>query len=295
MEAVNTFNRQTFSDYLSLTKPRITLLVLLTTLAAMYLAAHGLPDLWLVFFTLLGTGLASASAAVLNCYIDRDIDTRMTRTRNRPLPAGRLKPESALIFGILLQVLSFIVLVLSVNWLAALLALAANVSYVGVYTLWLKRTTPRCTEIGGIAGALPPVIGWAAVTNHIGVEALILFALMFLWQPPHFWALALFRTEEFRQANLPMLPVVRGPAVTKNYILLYAAAMLLISLLLYPLKIVGFGYLIGATVLGLGFVALAMLNMKASSGDRQAKQLFFYSMAYLSLLFIAMVLDCQCK
>ncbi|MBI3660551.1 protoheme IX farnesyltransferase, partial [Candidatus Acetothermia bacterium] len=220
---------------------------------------------------------------------------RMTRTRNRPLPAGRLKPESALIFGILLQVLSFIVLVLSVNWLAALLALAANVSYVGIYTLWLKRTTPRCTEIGGIAGALPPVIGWAAVTNHIGVEALILFALMFLWQPPHFWALALFRTEEFRRANLPMLPVVRGPAVTKNYILLYAAAMLLISLLLYPLKIVGFGYLIGATVLGLGFVALAMLNMKASSGDRQAKQLFFYSMAYLSLLFIAMVLDCQCK
>ncbi len=296
MQAVTTaINRQAFSDYISLTKPRITLLVLLTTLAAMYLAAKGIPNFVLVFFTLLGTGLASASAAVLNCYIDRDIDTRMERTRNRPLPSSRLKPESALLFGILLQVLSFAILILKVNVLSALLALLANLSYVLVYTLWLKRTTPRCTEIGGIAGALPPMIGWTAVTNHIGLESVVLFAIMFLWQPPHFWALALFRTEEYRNANIPMLPVVQGARVTKNYIMGYSIVMLPVSLLLYSLNVVGLGYLVAATTLGLGFILLAATNMRSSATDRQAKQLFFYSMAYLTLLFVAMVLDCNCN
>jgi protoheme IX farnesyltransferase len=296
MQAVTTaINRQIFSDYLSLTKPRITLLVLLTTLAAMYLAAKGLPDLALVFFTLLGTGLASASAAVLNCYIDREIDTRMERTRNRPLPAGRVKPEAALYFGIVLQILSFIALALYVNLLSALLALLANLSYVLVYTLWLKRTTPRCTEVGGIAGALPPMIGWVAVSNHIGLESLVLFAIMFLWQPPHFWALALFRTDEYRAAKIPMLPVVRGAGVTKNYIMGYSILMVLASLLLYLLNVVGLGYLVAATVIGLGFIVLAATNLRSSATDRQAKQLFFYSMAYLTILFVAMVVDCQCR
>ncbi len=219
----------------------------------------------------------------------------MTRTRTRPLPAGRLRPESALIFGVLLGALSFLVLALFVNGLSALLGLVAIFSYVGIYTLWLKRSTPRCTEIGGIAGALPPVIGWAAVTDHVGIEALLLFAIMFLWQPPHFWALALFITEEYRQANIPMLPVVCGPKVTKYRILLYAAAVLPVSLLLYSLQMVGWRYLIAATVLGLGFIALAVRNLRSSAGDREAKQLFFYSMAYLTLLFVAMVLDCRCR
>jgi protoheme IX farnesyltransferase len=295
MQAVTTAYRQTLSDYLSLTKPRITMLMLLTALAGMYLAARGLPDWALVFFTLLGTGLASASASVLNCYFDRDIDALMTRTRTRPLPAGRLRPESALVFGALLGVSSFFILAIFVNGLSALLGLAAISSYVGIYTLWLKRSTPYCTEIGGIAGALPPVIGWAAVTQHVGMEALLLFAIMFLWQPPHFWALALFITDEYRQAKIPMLPVVYGPNVTKYRILLYAAAMLPVSLLLYSLDMTGLWYLIAATVLGVGFIALAVRNLRSSAGDREAKQLFFYSMAYLTLLFVAMVLDCRCN
>lgn len=289
-------NRQVFSDYLSLTKPRITLLVLLTTLAAMYLAARGALSWDLVFFTLLGTGLASASASVLNCYLDRDIDALMTRTQHRPLPAGRVRVESALAIGISWAALSFAILALFVNLLSALLALAAILSYVVLYTLWLKRTTPRCTELGGLAGALPPVIGWAAVTNHVGVEALVLFAMIFLWQPPHFWALALFRTDDYRRANLPMLPIVRGADVTKKALLRYTVALLPISTLLYyPLQIVGLAYLTVALLLGLGFLSLAVMNLRTLASEREAKGLFFYSIAYLSLLFVAMVLDCQCR
>lgn len=289
MQAQAVAARPNILDFLELTKPRITLLVLLTTFTGMLLGAEGPLSLSLTLFALLGTGMAAASASTLNNYYDRDVDTLMERTRRRALPSGRVKPASALIIGIALSVLSFVVLAIFVNLLSALLALGANLYYVIVYTRYLKRTTLHCTVLGSLAGALPPVIGWAAVTNQIGLEALVLFGILFLWQPPHFWALALGRYEEYARARLPMLPVVRGEAAAKRQILLYSVALVPISLLLYPLGVTGPIYAGVATALGAGFVLIAAL-MNCKAGELWAKRLFLYSLFYLTSLFVILVL-----
>jgi protoheme IX farnesyltransferase len=215
----------------------------------------------------------------------------MARTQGRPLPAGRVHPLSALLFGAVLSVGSFVVLAWGTNLLAASLALVAILFYTFIYTRWLKRTSPFCTEVGGIAGALPPVIGWAAATGEIGAPALVLFGILFFWQPPHFWALALGRTEEYRAANLPILPVVCGADATRRRSLLYTLALLPTSLLLsYPLGIAGIFYAAGAAMLGMGLIYLAWRDWHAPS-PAGGKRLFLYSMLYLALVFLLIVLD----
>lgn len=281
-------------DYVDLTKPRITLLVLITAFTGMWLAAGGMPPVDLVFFTLLGTGLAAGSSSALNNYVDREVDKRMSRTQDRALPAGRLRPQQALWLGFALGVISFVLLWTMVHPLSAWLATGTIAFYVIVYTIWLKRTSPLCTSIGGVAGALPPVIGWAAVTGDIGWPALALFGLMFLWQPPHFWALALIRADEYRKAKLPMLPVIKGERVTKRQMLLYTIALLPASAALYWLKLVGPFYLAAALLLGLVYLALTIDFIRKPITPKTARGLFGYSILYLFLLFVMMFVDCRC-
>lgn len=281
-------------DYVDLTKPRITLLVLITAFTGMWLAAGGMPPVDLVFFTLLGTGLAAGSSSALNNYVDREVDKRMSRTQARALPAGRLQPQQALWLGFTLGLISFVLLWTMVNPLSAWLATGTIAFYVIVYTIWLKRTSPLCTSIGGVAGALPPVIGWAAVTGTIGWPALALFGLMFLWQPPHFWALALIRVDEYRKANLPMLPVIKGERVTKRQMLLYTITLLPASAALYWLELVGPFYLAAALLLGLVYLALTIDFIRKPVTPKTARGLFGYSILYLFLLFMMMFVDCRC-
>ncbi len=295
MSATLTAVRCQVGDFVELTKPRITLLVLVTTYTGMWLASGGILSLELVIFTLLGTGLASASGCVLNMYADRDIDKRMARTRNRALPAGRMEPQLALYFGFFLGITAFAILFFAVNPLTAVLAAGTVFFYVAVYTLWLKRTTPLCTEVGGIAGALPPVIGWAAVTGEIGWPALVLFLIIFIWQPPHFWALALLRANEYRQAGLPMLPVVRGVRVTKTRMLIYTVALLPVTAAMYWLNLVGFAYLIVALGLGLLYLGLTIDFASKPVTQQGARRLFGFSITYLLVLFTMIFVNCQCN
>jgi len=293
--------RDTIRAYIALTKPRIIELLLVTTVPAMVLATRWVPGLdwgtwgWLVAWTLIGGTLAAGSANAINCYLDRDIDELMTRTRRRPLPAHEVEPERAVVFGLLLGVTSFVVMAWFVNLLAAFLTLLAIGFYVVVYTILLKRSTPQNIVIGGAAGALPPVIGWVAVTGHVGVPALILFALVFYWTPPHFWALALRIRKDYAAAGVPMLPVVRGIPETTRQIALYTILMVAISLLLWPVARMGLIYL-GAAV-GLGAVFLWQAYGLWRQGDseeastRGAIALYRYSISYLSLLFLAIAVD----
>ncbi|MEE8342472.1 MAG: heme o synthase [Gammaproteobacteria bacterium] len=283
------------SDFIELTKPRITLLVLVTTFTGIWLAADGVLRPELVVLTLLGTALASAAGCVLNNYADREVDKRMARTRNRALPAGRMDPQLALRFGLLLGITAFVILFFTVNPLTAWLAAGTVFFYVGIYTVWLKRTSPLCTEIGGVAGALPPVIGWAAVTNEIGWPALALFLIIFLWQPPHFWALALLRANEYRNAGLPMLPVARGVRVTKIRMLIYTAVLLPATAVMYGLQLVGLAYLIVALGLGLLYLGLTIDFAGKPVAQKSARQLFGFSITYLFVLFAMMFVDCQCN
>jgi protoheme IX farnesyltransferase len=278
-------------DYVSLTKPRIIVLLLVTTITTMIVAAGGagLPAA-LAAYTLLGGALAAGAANAINCYWDRDIDAVMRRTRGRPVPAGRVAPERALGFGILLAVVSVVVLGAAVNWLSALLALSGILFYVGVYTVWLKRSTPQNIVIGGAAGAIPPLVGWAAVTNHVGLPALLLFAIIFLWTPPHFWALALNREEDYRAAGVPMLPVVRGRTETLRQMLMYTLALVAATLVLAALGVLGRVYLVAAVALAIPWLWL-MGRLARQTTAGAARALFAYSIAYLGLLFAAMALD----
>lgn len=277
-------------DYVTLTKPGVMILLLVTTLCAMLVAAQGLPTLGTLFWTLLGGALASGGAGALNHYIDRDIDAVMTRTRRRPLPSGRLAPEYALVFGVVLSVLAVYVLTAFVNPVAALLSLAGNLFYVFVYSIWLKRSTPQNIVIGGAAGAVPPLVGWAAVTGQVAIPALLMFLLVFAWTPPHFWALALYKRGDYAAAGVPMLPAVRGEEETRRQILFYTVAMVLTSLLFYPLGVLGLPYLVAASVLGGRFLWL-VARLYRERSDQLAKRVFLYSMQYLGLLFAAMVVD----
>jgi len=271
------------------------MLVLVTTFSGMWLASNGFVSIALVFFTLLGTGLASASSGALNNYVDREVDKLMARTRTRALPSLRLHAQQALWLGGLLSIASFVILYTQVNPLTAYLALAATFFYVVIYTIWLKRHSPLCTEIGGIAGALPPVIGWAAVTNTIGWAAIVMFLIMFIWQPPHFWALALLRADEYKRANLPMLPVVSGVEVTKFRMLLYTIVLIPASTSMYWLGFVGPIYLISSIILGVIYLALTIDFARKPITHQSTKRLFGYSIIYLCGLFVFIFADCQCN
>jgi protoheme IX farnesyltransferase len=281
--------RTVVADYVALTKPGILTLLLTTTLCAMLMAARGLPPFTLVAFTMLGGLLAAGGANVLNCYLDRDIDGQMARTRHRAIVAGRVSPDAALAFGVTLTVASVLVLGSLVNWPAALLALAGNLFYVFVYTRWLKRATPYNIVIGGAAGAVPPLVGWAAVSGDLSPLALGLFAIVFAWTPPHFWALALLKQGEYTRAAVPMLPVVRGEAETRLQIVLYTVVLCLVCLALAPLGLGGI-YLAAALALNGIFLWLA-LRLYTRPSKRLARQMFFYSLWYLAVLFAAAVVD----
>ncbi len=277
-------------DYISLTKPRIIVLLLITALASMLIAAPATISLGVIFFTLLGGALSAASANAANCLLDRDIDALMYRTRRRPLPARRVEPPFAFAFATVLAVTAFVLLAVLVNLLSAVLAMGALVFYVAVYTVWLKRTTPQNIVIGGAAGAMPPLVGWAAATGRVELPAILLFLIVFLWTPPHFWALALYRREDYTRAGIPMLPVVAGEEETRRQILLYSLVLVAVTLLLYPLGAMGLLYAVSAVVLGACFLALA-LQVRRTRTVAAAVRLFAYSLLYLALLFAAMAAD----
>ncbi|MGQ0679581.1 MAG: heme o synthase [Actinomycetota bacterium] len=276
--------------YFMLTKPRIIELLLITTVPAMIAAAGAWPPWSLVLATLVGGSMAAGSANAINCYLDRDIDELMPRTSIRPLPKHQVEPANALVFGIVLGVVSFAFLALAVNMLAALLSMSAILFYIVVYTIGLKRYTPSNIVIGGAAGAAPALIGWAAVTGTVGRPAWVLFAIIFYWTPPHFWALALRYCDEYRAAGVPMLPVVRGVEETTRQILLYAVALWAVSLLLYPVGRLGLIYLVSAVALGAAFVFYA-LRLKAQPEAKGAMGLFHFSISYLVLLFVGLAAD----
>jgi protoheme IX farnesyltransferase len=280
----------TIRDYLGLTKPNVMSLLLFTTFTAMMMAAGGWPSPLLVWWTLLGGALASASSAAINMYLDRDIDALMTRTKKRPIPSGRVEPRHALVFGIVLGAIAFAQLTLTVNLLAAALSTAGILYYVFIYTMWLKRLTPQNIVVGGAAGSIPPLVGWAAVTGHVGLTALLLFLIVFVWTPPHFWALALLKKEEYARVGIPMLPAVRGDAETKKQILIYTAALTAVTLAMVPLHLMGVVYL--ACALALDAIFLGFAVWVARTGSRRSEGLMYrYSMLYLALLFVAMVVD----
>ena len=281
----------TVRAYVALTKPRIIELLLVTTVPTMVLAARGLPSLGLMAAVVLGGTLAAGGANTINMYVDRDIDDVMRRTRHRPLPRHAVPPINALNFGIGLNVVAFIWLTLAVNLLSAVLALSATAFYVFVYTLWLKRSTPQNIVIGGAAGCVPVLVAWAAVTGEVGLPALVLFAIVFYWTPPHFWALALRYRGDYAAAGVPMLPVVRGEAETARQIVLYTGALIAVSLLLLPAAGMGWIYLAAAVVLGAFYLRGALRLLADAASGRAAINLFRYSISYLTLLFAAVAAD----
>ncbi|HJT57601.1 MAG TPA: heme o synthase [Ktedonobacteraceae bacterium] len=282
--------RQTVANYIDLMKPHVTVLLLGVTAAAMAIARQGLPPLALLIPTLLGGAMAAGSANCINCYIDRDIDQIMGRTQRRSLPSGRVEPQQALVFGIILGVGSFALLYVFVNLLSAVLAFSAILFYVFVYTLWLKRTSTQNIVIGGAAGAVPVLVGWAAITNSLSLPAIWLFAIIFFWTPPHFWALSLLIQKDYEKAHIPMLPVVKGEAETRRQILLYSILLMAITLVLFVMGTMGYFYLAGALLLGGGLVYLA-IRLWHEKSKKWAKTLFWYSNTYLAAIFAIMVLD----
>jgi heme o synthase len=275
-------------DYVELTKPKVQSLLLLTTIATMYVA--GDPSPLLVFLTCLGGYMSAGGAGAVNHYLDRDIDALMSRTATRPIPAGRIAPRAALAFGCALAVLSVLELSLAVNPLAAGLSFAGFLGYVFVYTVWLKRRTPQNIVIGGAAGAVPPLVGWAAVTDTVSGTAVILFFIVFFWTPAHFWALSLLAHRDYARAGVPMLPVVRGEQETRRQILLYSVLLYAVTQLPFCAGRFGVIYLAGSLVLGLAFIAGAV-RLYRRADRRSALQLYLFSLAYLALLFCIMVAD----
>ncbi len=282
--------RQMLSSYIDLMKPHVTVLLLGVTAAAMTIAKGALPPLSLVIPTLLGGAMAAGSANCINCYIDRDIDQIMGRTQRRSLPSGKVQPRQALIFGFALGIGSFLVLTAFVNLLSALLACSAILFYIGIYTMWLKRSSAQNIVIGGAAGAVPVLVGWAAVTNSVGLPAIWLFAIIFYWTPPHFWALSLLIQKDYEKAKIPMMPVVMGEQETRKQIFLYSLLLVAVTLVLFAMHTMGYFYLVMAVVLGgvLVYMALRLLREKTK---HWARTLFWYSNCYLALIFAVMVLD----
>jgi heme o synthase len=280
--------RQLVADYVQMTKPKVQSLLLFTTITTMYVA--GTPSLGLVLLTCLGGALSAGGAGAINHALDRDIDALMKRTRSRPVPSGRVSARAAIVYGVLLGCASFALLALTVNALAAVLAMAGLLGYVLVYTLWLKRSTPQNIVIGGAAGAMPPLVAWAAVTGGLDGAALYLFAIVFYWTPPHFWALSLLMKDEYERARVPMLPVVRGEAETRRQILLYSLLLVAVSVLPFAGRLFDLFYLGAALGLGAVFVALTAVLLRRAD-RRSALRVYLFSLAYLALLFGAMVVD----
>jgi protoheme IX farnesyltransferase len=280
--------RQVLADYVTLTKPRVQLLLLLTTVTTMYVA--GDPSIGLVALTVIGGSLSAGGAAAVNHYYDRDIDAQMARTATRPVPSGRVAPRAALAYGLILQTLSFALLALTVNLLSACLALGGFLGYVLVYTIWLKRRTAQNIVIGGAAGAVPPLVGWAAVTGHLDPVAPYLFAIVFFWTPPHFWALSLLMKDEYARVGVPMMPVVHGEAETRRQVLLYTVLLFVLTLLPVAFGFFGAIYAAAAVALGATFIALAVRLYRRA--DRpSALRVYLYSLLHLALLFAVMVAD----
>jgi protoheme IX farnesyltransferase len=281
---------QVLADYVTLTKPRVQLLLLLTTVTTMYVA--GDPSLSLVALTVLGGSLSAGGAAAVNHYWDRDIDARMARTATRPVASGRVSPRASLTYGLVLELLSFALLATTVNLLSAFLALAGFLGYVFVYTIWLKRSTPQNIVIGGAAGAVPPLVGWAAVTGGLDPAALYLFAIVFYWTPPHFWALSLLMKDDYARAGVPMMPVVYGEVETRRQIVLYTTLLFVLTLLPVAFGFFGAVYAAAAVALGSAFLALAV-RLQRGADRASALRTYLYSLLYLALLFGAMVLDAR--
>jgi protoheme IX farnesyltransferase len=283
-------HRSRLAAYVALTKPRIIELLLVTTVPTMVVAQRGLPSGWLVLATLAGGALAAAGANAINMYVDRDIDRLMKRTRGRPLVTGEISPANALAFAVVLEVAAGVELWLVVNPLSAALALSATLFYVFVYTLWLKRTSTQNIVIGGAAGAVPVLVGWAAVRNSLGLAPLVLFAIIFYWTPPHFWALAIRYREDYAAAEVPMLPVVASFAETARKIVLYTVVLWGLTLVFWPVGHMGRLYLAAAVVLGATFTWKAVRLAVDGTPDR-AMGLFGWSITYVTLLFAAMAVD----
>ena len=280
--------RTLVADYVELTKPKVQTLLLLTTVTTMEVA--GSPPASKIALTCLGGYLSAGGAGAVNHFYDRDIDARMRRTASRPIPAGRISPRAALTYGCSLAALSFLLLSLTVNVLAASLALGGFVGYVGVYTVWLKRRTPHNIVIGGAAGAMPPLVGWAAARGSLSWTALYLFAIVFYWTPPHFWSLSLLMKDEYAKAAVPMMPVVRGEQETRRQIVLYTLLLYAISQLPFCAHAFGGFYLVASMALGCAFIA-GSLWLYRRADRRTALRLYLFSLLYLALLFGAMVAD----
>ena len=282
--------RAHWRDYLELTKPRVVALIVLTAIVGTLLATPGMPPLNALVFGNLGIALAAGSAATINHVLDRQIDARMARTRGRPLPTGALDYRQALVFAAVLALSSMLVLVLLVNTLTAVLTFCSMIGYAVVYTVWLKRATPQNIVIGGAAGAAPPVLGWAAVTNTIDPHALLLFLIIFAWTPPHFWALAIARRNDYARAGIPMLPVTHGVEFTRLHVLLYTVILCLVTLLPYVTGMSGLIYLAAALVLNGRFLVHAV-RLKVTRRDDLPMRVFRFSISYLMWLFLALLVD----
>jgi protoheme IX farnesyltransferase len=284
---------RTARDMIALTKPAIMSLLLLTAFGGMFLAARGVPPLGVLLAVLVGGACASGGASALNHYFDRDLDEVMRRTRHRPLPAHRVSTRVAIGLGIALNLIAFAVLWLGANLLAALLAVSGTLFYILVYTLWLKRTTSQNIVIGGAAGAVPPLVGWAAVTGTLDLPAWLLFAIVFFWTPAHFWALALLIRDDYERAKIPMLPLVRGDRATAWSILAYAVSLVPLTVLLFVTRAAGLVFLVVALALGAAFVWRALRLVGAGEPQRrtEARRTYLFSLAYLALLFVAVMVD----
>lgn len=279
-----------FSAYLELCKPRVVALMLVTSLVGMLLASPQGVSIQLLILATIGIGLTASAGAAINHVIDRHIDSVMSRTKHRPMPSGTLSPRKAAIFGIALAIIGLGILLLTVNLLTAILTFLTFIGYAIVYTVFLKHATPQNIVIGGAAGAMPPLLGWVAVTGHVSIDSVILFLIIFFWTPPHFWALAIHRYKEYAQAKIPMLPVTHGIEFTKTNILVYTIILFVISLLPALTGMVGISYFIGAVILNSGFVYWA-LRLKYRPRRRDAMKTFRYSIVYLLLMFLLLLMS----
>ncbi len=278
-------------DYYELTKPRVVMLIVFTAVVGMFLAVPSIPDLRQLTLGTIGIAMAASSAAVFNHVLDARIDILMMRTRGRPLPQGKLTEKSALVFASILCISSMIILWFLVNPLTAILTFFSLIGYAVIYTVWLKRATSQNIVIGGAAGAAPPILGWTTITNEISTEPLLLFLIIFVWTPPHFWALAIARLEEYRKVEIPMLPVTHGVPYTRLNILLYSILLLIVTIMPYVIGMSGLIYLIVATGLGLYFLYYAIRMYREHRNEELPMQMFWYSIKYLGYLFTALLVD----
>ena len=279
------------SDFLVLCKIKVVALILLTALVGMLLSQSTIPNIWLILISLIGIGLTASSAAVFNHIIDKKIDVKMARTNKRPLVKGTISDRSALIFGITIGLCGVVLLWFFVNFLTALLTFTSLVGYAIIYTIYLKHKTPQNIVIGGIAGAMPPVIGWSAITNTIDPNSLLLFIIIFVWTPPHFWALAIHRYEDYKQAKVPMLPITHGIEFTKTQIILYTILLVLSTILPYLTGMSGIIYLVPCIILGVIFINYSLQLKKQPENKKLAMNTFSYSVNYLIILFVFLMLD----